>query len=355
VRIVVTGASGNIGTALLRRLAGGHHVVGVCRRPPCGGEPYRAAGWVALDLADPDAERALQPVVDGADAVVHLAWGFQPSRDAGYLERVGVGGTRAVLGAARAAGVPHLVHLSSLGVYSPGPGRQVDETWPTEGIASLPYSRHKVAAERLLDEHEHGHGSARSPAVARLRPGLVMQPDAGSALLRYGAPPYLPSAVLRHVPLLPLDRGLAVPVVHSDDVAAAAVAVLDRRATGAFNLAAEPPVTRDVIARVLGARPVHVPRPVLRAAAGLGWRTHLLRLDPGWLDLAFAVPLLDSGRARRELGWEPAVPADAALGQALGGMAAAGSTASPALRRRSVAGELAALAVRGPISRRRLP
>jgi UDP-glucose 4-epimerase len=256
--------------------------------------------------------------------------------------------------AAHRAGVAHLVHLSSLGAYSPRPdGRRVDESWPTEGIATLAYSRHKVAAERLLDAHERNHPDG--PAVARLRPGLIVQRDSGSALLRYGVPAYLPAAVLRHLPLLPVDRGLVVPLVHTDDVADAVARVIERRATGPFNLAAEPPVTREVIARVLGARAVHLPREVLRAAAALAWHARLQPLDPGWLDLAFATPLLDTSRAHRELDWAPSVPADVALGQAVEGMADAAATPSPALRPRSVAGEIGALLTRGPIGSRRLP
>ncbi|WP_308283241.1 NAD-dependent epimerase/dehydratase family protein [Pseudonocardia nigra] len=349
----MTGASGNVGTALLRRL-GDHDVVGVCRRPPGAEPPYDGARWVALDLAAAGTEHVLGPVLEGADAVVHLAWGFQPARDEGYLRRSGVEGTRAVVRAAQAAGVPHLVHMSSLGVYSPArDDLPVDESWPTDGIESLPYSRHKVAAERLLDEHERAHPDGT--AVARLRPGLIVQRDSGSALLRYGVPAYVPAAVLRHVPLLPLDRTLAVPLVHTGDVADAIVRVLEQGAIGPFNLAAEPPVTRDVIAAVLRAPAVHLPRPVLRAAADLAWRLRLQPLDPGWLDLAFAVPLLDSGRARRELGWTPTVRADAALAQVITGMADAAAAPSPALRPRSVAGELTALVRRGPIGTRPLP
>jgi UDP-glucose 4-epimerase len=355
VRIIITGASGNVGTALLRRLTGaGHDLVGVCRRPPDRVAPYDAATWVGLDLAAGRAEPALAEVLTGADAVVHLAWGFQPSHDVDYLERVGVGGTRTVVQAARRAGVPHLVHLSSLGAYSPGPDEQrVDESWPTDGIPTLAYSRHKVAAERLLDVHERDHPGA--PAIARMRPGLIVQRDNGSALLRYGLPAYLPSAVLRHLPVLPVDRGLVVPVVHTDDVADAVARTVERRVTGPFNLAAEPPVTRDGIARALEARPVHVPRTVLRTAAALAWHARLQPLDPGWLDLAFAVPLLDTTRAREELGWAPSVSADAALAQVVGGMADAAAGPSPALRPRSVAAEIVALLTRGPVGSRHLP
>lgn len=353
MRIVITGASGNVGTALLRKLAGDHELVGVCRRPPRGGAPYDAVAWHALDLAAPGALDALRPIVRGAAAVVHLAWGFQPSRDVAYLDRLGVGGTRAVVDAVQAEDVPHLVHMSSVGAYSPGGHTRVTEQWPTDGISSLAYSREKVAAERILDEREQR--DAHRTAIARMRPGLIVQREAGSALLRYGAPAFLPSAALRHLPVLPLDRDLVVPIVHTDDVADAIARVLEQRATGPFNLAADPPITRDLIAEVLGARPVHLPRGVLRAAADLAWRARLQPLDPGWIDLAFAVPLLDTGRALRELGWTPSVDARTALTQVVAGMADGASTASPALRPRTVAAELAALVRRGNIANRLLP
>lgn len=360
MRIVITGASGNVGTALLRRLLADpeeHELVGVCRRPPAIGAPYDSAAWTSLDLAAPGVELPLRTVFTGADVVVHLAWGFQPARDVDYLRRLGVGGTAAVLAAARDAGVPHVVHMSSVGAYSPWHGDPlgagVTEEWPTDGISSLAYSVHKVEAERLIDEHERRHPDG--PVVARMRPGLVVQRDAGSALLRYGMPAYVPAAVLRHLPLLPVDRELVVPIVHTDDLADAVARVVRERAGGAFNVAADPPVTRDLIAEVLGAHPVHVPRPVLRAAATLAWQLRLLPLDPGWLDLAFAVPLLATGRIRRELGWEPSVDARTALAEVVDGMASGAATTSPVLRPRSVPGELASLVRRGPIGRRPLP
>jgi nucleoside-diphosphate-sugar epimerase len=131
--------------------------------------------------------------------------------------------------------------------------------------------------------------------------------------------------------------------------------VLRQRATGAFNLAADPPVTRDLIADVLGARPVHLPRRLLRTAVDLAWRARLQPLDAGWIDLAFAVPLLDTTRARTELGWSPAVDARTALAEVLTGMADGAATSSPALRRRTVGAELAAFVRRGPVVKRPLP
>ncbi len=354
MRIVVTGASGNVGSALLRHLAaeGDHEVVGLSRRLPDAGFG-ETAGWVSADLTDDDCLDALRTAFEGADAVVHLAWGFQPSHDLDHLEELGVGGTRRVLAAVVAAGVPHLVHMSSVGAYSPRRDRTpVDESWPTDGVPTSPYSRHKAAAERLLDEHE---AAGHPTVVTRMRPGIVGQRTAGSALLRYGVPAVVPSRLLAHLPVLPLDRRLCVPMVHADDVARAIGLALRHRAAGAFNLAADPPVTTDGIAQALGARPVHVPAPVVRAVAAAAWHARLQQVDPGWVDLGFAVPLLDTGRAERELGWAPTVDGMTVLEETLDGMQDAAADRSPVLRPRTVLGQLRAALAHGPVSSRRKP
>jgi UDP-glucose 4-epimerase len=354
LRIVVTGASGNLGSALLRRLVGDDHdVVGIARRPPDGGHPFASARWVAADLAESASARLLHEAFVGADAVVHLAWGFQPSHDLGYLEALGVGGTRRVLDAVASADVPHLVHLSSVGAYSPKrDDSPVDETWPTDGVPSSPYSRHKSAAERLLDAHGRKHPGT---VLSRMRPGIVGQESAGSALLRYAVPAAVPARVLGLVPVVPLDRRLAIPMVHADDVADAIVRTLESRAPGAFNLSADPAITTDLIASALHARAVHVPAPVVRAVMSLAWHARLQQVDPGWLDLGFAVPLLDTTRASTELGWAPTIDAVSVLAETLAGMGLASSDETPALRRRTVTDQLGRLLRRGPVSQRRLP
>ncbi|GAA5119386.1 NAD-dependent epimerase/dehydratase family protein [Alloalcanivorax gelatiniphagus] len=353
MRIVITGASGNIGSALVRRLAGEqeHDLVGVVRRPPTPTGVFEQVEWAAVDLTRDD--DALLAACRGADAVVHLAWGFQPSHREDYLEELGVGGTRRVIAAATAAGVRHLVHMSSVGAYSPKRDDQpVDESWPTGGVRTSMYSRHKSAAEGLLDQLEH---DGTDLVVTRMRPGIVGQRSAGSALLRYGLPGVVPRSLLSHVPVLPLDRGLAIPMVHADDVADAVARALAERVPGAFNLAAAPAVTADLIAVALGARLVHVPSAVLRAAVSASWHARVQPLDPGWIDMGFAVPLLDCLRAETELGWTPATDAVTVLDETLQGMQDGASGHSPVLRPRTVAQALGRAFKKGAVSSRRAP
>jgi nucleoside-diphosphate-sugar epimerase len=357
MRIVITGATGNVGTALLKQLVGSgeHELVGVVRRPPPPDAVYGEVTWHSVDLATSSAPRELARVFDGADTVVHLAWGFQPTRNTDYLRRVAVGGTTAVLDAAHGAEVGQLVHMSSAGAYAPGRyGERVDESWPTTGVQSSPYSRYKSAVEAALDDHQRRHGDRAIP-ITRLRPGFVVQRVAAGGLMRYALPPFVPMQLVRLLPLLPVDRRLCFPVVHADDVAAAVVRAVETQATGAFNLSADPPMSRDEIAKVMDARPVHVPSALLGAVVDLSWRARLQPVDRGWVDMIFAVPLLDCTRAQTELNWQPTWSSTEALADLFAGIADESHTSSAPLRPRSMVELLRRTVSDGLISNRRLP
>jgi len=355
MRIAITGASGNVGTALMRALTShGHEVVGIARRPPGPDSPYADAHWHAIDLTAPDAAPRLTAAFQGADAVVHLAWAFQPTHDRAYTERLDVGGTENVIAAVLGAGVPHLVHQSSLGVYSPAPrdDRPVAETWDRHGIVTSPYSRHKVRAEERLDALVADHPTL---TVARTRPVLIGQRATSSGLLRYAVPGLVPAAALKFVPVLPVDGRLRLQFVHADDVATAIRLIVEQQRSGAFNLAADGVVRIEDLARALGARHLQVPLSVLRRLADLSWRAHLQQVDVGWLDMAYRVPLLDSTRARVELGWSPQASAIQVLDEVLDGMREAAHDDTPILRPRRVL-EAITKAVRGePVAHRHEP
>jgi nucleoside-diphosphate-sugar epimerase len=310
MRIVVTGATGNVGTSLLSALTPDDQVeeiVGLARRRPELELPRTR--WVTADVTRDD----LVPHLRGADCVVHLAWLIQPSRDRRTTHAVNVDGSRRVFEAAAAAGVPSLVHASSVGAYSPGPkDRRVDETWPTGGIPTSFYSRDKAEVERILDAFEAAHPEMR---VVRLRPGLIFKGPAASGIRRLFAGPLLPTPLLRRrlIPIVPAIDRLRFQAVHSLDVGEAYHLAATRPVRGAFNIAAEPVLDPPELGRLLGARPVPVPAGLVRAAADVSWRLRLQPTPPGWLDLGLGVPLMDISRAHRELGWTPTRTAGAAL------------------------------------------
>jgi nucleoside-diphosphate-sugar epimerase len=317
VRVVVFGATGNVGSSLVRALASSGEigsVLGVARRRPQLQLPKTE--WAVADVAADD----LAPLCRGADAVVHLAWLIQPSHDLDTVRRVNVEGSARVFAAAAEAGVKTLVYASSVGAYSPGPkDRLVDERWPVDGVPTSFYSRHKAEVEQRLDAFEREHPEMR---VVRMRPGLIFKRAAASGIRRLFAGPLVPTSLLRPrlVPLVPDIDGLRFQAVHTDDVADACRRALLNDVRGAFNLAGEPVLDPERLAQIFHARLVPVPRPLARAAVSLLWRLHLQPSPPGWLDLGLAVPLLDTTRARAELGWSPQVGADDALRELLDGM-----------------------------------
>jgi UDP-glucose 4-epimerase len=320
--VAVTGASGNVGTALLRRLtapeAGLAGVRGLARRDPPDIAPYAGVQWHLADLGETSSEAVIAEFVDGVDAVVHLAWALQPGRRPDDLHEVNVEGTRRVVRAAVAAGVGQFVHMSSIGAYAAGAvGQEVGEDWPTTGIPSAQYSRDKSEAERVVREVLSRH---RETTLTVVRPTLVLQPEASSEIGRYflgpwvfGAARMLPGAVARRLPL-PLPP-LALAFVHADDVADAIERMLDRRAAGPFNLAAEPLMDADALARALGAVRIPVPALAVRTALHAVFAAHVVPTEPGWVDIGTQAPALNTARARTLLDWAPSHRGDEVLRQ----------------------------------------
>jgi nucleoside-diphosphate-sugar epimerase len=348
MRVVVVGASGNVGTAVLRRLAreaSVDTVTGVARRLPPRGA-FADVDWRSIDVGAPDGIDLLSGCFAGADAVIQLAWQIQPSHDQARLRRTNVTGTAQVAAAAVRAGVPALVVASSVGVYAPGPkDREVDEDWPTTGVPGSTYSRDKVDVEALLDEVERVNPELR---LVRLRPGLVFQRSAASEIARLFIGPLAPLSLLGfgRLPLVPAVRGLRVQAVHADDVADAYVrAALSATAAGPFNIAARPVLDAASVAARFHGRQVPVPARLLPAAAAATWRARLQPVEPGWVDLALRCPLLSSDRAGKELGWQPRVDAMDALAELFQGMAdRAGDLTHPLRSRPGATARLAALA-----------
>jgi UDP-glucose 4-epimerase len=331
MRVVVVGGSGNIGTALLHAMAGSpdFDVVGVSRRAPAVEIP-----WHEIDISRADSDVLLRAAFEAADAVVHLAWLLQPSRNIPRLARTNVDGSRRVFEAALASGVRQLVYLSSVGAYSPGPeDKAVDESWPTDGVPSSTYSSQKAAVERMLDLVAAGDPEL---TVTRFRPGLVLQHAAASEIQRYFigqlAPPALFDLAARaKLRLLPLPSHLKLQFVHSSDVARAIVLALRGNVSGAINLAAPPPLTPRKLARLTGALHIPMPAGALRALAATSWRLRLQPTEPGWLDLALSVPEMDTRRASTELGWQPEHSAQEAVTALLRGLAEGAGAPTPPL------------------------
>ncbi|MFS1302102.1 NAD-dependent epimerase/dehydratase family protein [Streptosporangium longisporum] len=302
MRVVVVGATGNVGTSVVSALAADQSVtsiVGLARRPPDWHPPKTT--WQAVDITTGD----LTAQLEGADAVVHLAWLFQPTRDPITTWRNNVLGAIRVFEAVARAGVPALVYASSVGAYSSAPkDRPVTEDWPTHGWPGASYGREKAYLERVLDVLERDHPGIR---VVRMRPGFIFKREASVGQRRLFGGPFIPQRLVRPnlIPIVPDTPGLRFQVVHSADIGEAFRLAVTRPVSGAFNIAADPVIEPSVLAEMLGAKLVPVSGWALRSTVAAAWHLRLVPASPGLVDLVLRMPIMDIGRARSELGWEP--------------------------------------------------
>lgn len=303
MKIVVTGATGNVGTSVLEvlsREAEVTEIIGVARRMP--GLSVRKCDFLSADVAEDD----LEPLFRGADAVIHLAWMVQPERNPAWLYRINVVGSRRVFAAALAAQVDTIVHASSVAAYAPAPRDvRVDEGWSTAGIPSSVYSRQKAAVEHELDELERNHPRVR---FVRMRAGVIFKRQAASSIRRLFVSRLVSARRLgtRGLPFVPDVPELRFQGIHSLDVAQAYRSAVLSDVRGAFNLAAEPVLDSDVLAKAFRAPKIEMSGKMLRRLAAAAYRLRLQPTSPGWVDLALHAPLMDTTRARRELGFRPA-------------------------------------------------
>lgn len=330
VHLVITGATGNVGTSVVEALAGDADVtsvLGLARRLPNWQPPKTR--WARADVAQDD----LAPHLRDADALIHLAWLFQPTHDPVTTWRSNVEGSIRVFGAAADAGVRTIVYASSVGAYSPGPkDRAVDESWPTDGWPNAGYTREKAYLERVLDTFERDHPDLR---VVRLRPGFIFKRESAAAQRRLFIGPLLPYGLVRPglVPVVPDLPGLRFQALHSTDVGEAFRLAAVREVHGAFNVAADPVIDAARLAELLGARVVRAPAGPVRAAMAAAWHLHLVPASPHLFDAVLRLPIMDTTRARAQLGWSPRHSALDAIRAFLAGLREGAGMDTPPLAR----------------------
>lgn len=305
MKAFVTGITGFTGSHLARRLvAEGATVVGFAR--PTSNLQRLDGLDVEIVRGDLSDRALLEGAMAGVDAVFHTAAYVELGVvDARAMERTNVGGTRAVLAAAQAAGVGKVVYCSTIGVFGDTGGRAVDETFvrQQEGFSSA-YDRTKFHAQQIADEF-----AARGLWVASVLPVGILGPD---------DPHFGKIARLFLAGKLRVWAGGDRPtgIVHVDDLVEAMLRVLDRgRARERYIISAGELTTREMFAAIGAERglepPVEMPRWLVRLLGNLldpvgrvtGWQPPLSRERVHYLyDRCVRV---DASKARRELEWEP--------------------------------------------------
>jgi nucleoside-diphosphate-sugar epimerase len=313
--VAVTGPTGTFGFGLVPLLQSEKRIkkiVGIARRPF---DPTEH-GWTKMeyrqgDVRDPD---ALKEAFEGADVVVHLAFMITGNADRDTIRAINVEGTLNAFRAAAAAGAKRFVYASSVAAYgfhSDNPVGMTEE-WPVRPAAHLFYAQEKAELEQLLGEESQKHDELD---LYLLRPPIVLGPHA------MGAKDALPEPVaafgkglLQFISRLPIPVPAPAPdtpvqFIHEDDVGQALFkCVVAAGPPGAYNIAGDGVMTGSDIARELGLSPISIPaRAVYRAAGAAASLPKPPFLPPmtDWVEAASHPAIMDTNKAREELGWSP--------------------------------------------------
>jgi nucleoside-diphosphate-sugar epimerase len=310
--VAVTGPTGTFGSGLIPLLEDDDRIgaiIGMARRPFDPAE----RGWTTMeyrqgDVRDPEALRA---AFEGVDVVVHLAFLITGNATRETTRAINVDGTLNVFRAAAAAQARRFVYASSVAAYgfhADNPER-IDEEWPTRPAARLFYAQEKAELEQLLEDEARTHPDL---ALFLLRPPVVVGPNAvgrkdvlpgplaplGRALL--SRPRRLPVPVPLFVPALPLQ------VIHEEDVGRALVqCIVGAGPPGAYNIAGDGVLTAADVAREFGALPIPLPAAPAQAAARAFSRLPFLPPVAEWVEAAGRPAIMDTAKAREQLGWRP--------------------------------------------------
>lgn len=313
--VAVTGPTGTFGFGLIPLLQADDRiarVVGIARRPF---DPS-AHGWSKMeyrqgDVRDPE---KLRDAFADADVVVHLAFMITGTASRESVRAINVDGTLNAFGAAAAAGANRFVYASSVAAYGFHEDNPIGmtEDWPTRPASRLFYAQEKAELEALLREQAEAHPEV---ALYLLRPPIVLGPHAVGAKDTLPEPlASLTQRALDFAKRLPLPIPVPVPelpmqFIHEDDVGQALRGcVLAAGPPGAYNIAGDGIVTAADVVRELGFTPITVPAGIAETAARAAASIPLPSFAPPvaeWVEAATHPAIMDTGKAQRELGWEP--------------------------------------------------
>ena len=330
--VAVTGPTGDIGIAALRALDASPavaKVIGMARRPfdPAA---HGLSDKVAYQRGDVLDRPSVDALVDGADVVVHLA--FIIIGDPDEAQRINTEGSRNVFDATVGAGAKRLVYTSSVAAYgfhadNPQP---LTEEVPPRGSEDFYYSAHKAELERVLDDAIAGSGTeayvfrpcivAGAGALTLIETTVRLLPIYGQLRLARRALEQIPFLG----PVLP-DPGAEFQLVHTLDVASALRAAVEGAGPpGRYNLAGPGSMSIARMARACGWWSVPVPGVAVAALSEVANRIPGLPPEVEWLNAFRAPTMMDSRKARDELGWTPEWDAEATMRETVSGAREAG-------------------------------
>ncbi len=296
-RIAVTGSAGFLGSATVAALCDKPEVelVAGIDIAPTDVLPRRTRRLISItqDIRTP----LLGVLCDlEIEAVVHLAFLLRPVRDESLAADININATGRLLEDCEAAGVGHLVYLSSTTVYGAGPERTrpaVEED-PVNPVSGFQYSEHKAAAERLILDHSKSNPSMRA-CILR-----------GCVTMAAGAENFITQAFARRVLPVPAGADPEIQFLHLDDYTSVVETALAKKANGIFNIAGNGTLRWRDLVQTAGATALPLPAPVLKGLTGLTWRLGLQNYSKAAGLNFIQYPWLASAeKVRSELGWQP--------------------------------------------------
>lgn len=297
MRYLITGGSGYIGNRLAEVLSAREEtesIVNVDVNPPPRALP--GVQFVGGDVRDAAAMRALLERNE-IDSLVHLAFLLNPIRDEARMYDVDVNGTEAVLRAATEAATKHVMVTTSAVAYGAWPDNPnpIPEDWPVRGVKDFSYARDKTEADRLCQLWALNNPDR---AMTIVRPSIVFGPGVDNFIIHSWT----------RALFMPLVEGsdYHLQLVHVDDCAEALILLLDKRAPGAFNIAADGLMPVAETAEMVGLRTRRMSYAQTRRVADLAWRARVpgIEAPPGYVEFA-THPWVVSNEKLKALGWEP--------------------------------------------------
>ena len=321
--VAVTGPTGTFGFGLVPLLQADERIeriIGIARRPFDPAE----FGWSKMSYCQGDVRepQALEAAFRGTDVVVHLAFMITGTASRENIRAINVEGTLNALEAAAKAGAKRFVYSSSVAAYGFHRDNPIGmtEDWPARRANHLFYAQEKADIERLLSERSAAHADL---ALYMLRPPIVLGPHAvGAKALLPGPLSAWAGRVATAVSRFPLKPPLVLPgvpiqFIHEDDVGRAFLrCVVGAGPPGAYNIAADEVMTADEVSRELGFPTLRVPEaPVHNAARALASlpRPSFLPPTTEWVEAISHPAIMDTSKARKQLGWKPRYTARQAL------------------------------------------
>ena len=268
-RVAVTGASGYVGGRLLRRLDCMDEVDRVLAMDirPMRRQLSGKVEFVHHDVTEPMSSLFRD---HGVQAVAHLAYILNPSRDYERAQAINVGGSANVMQACVEGGVRHLVCFSSTTVYgahADNPALLTEES-PMRPVKGFLYGETKAEVEGLVQEFQAANTDT---TVSVLRSCPVLGPNADNFVAQaFSRSPLI--AVRGHDP--------SMQFLHEDDMASALAYCLLNRVDGVYNLGGSGSIGWDEMARIAGKRLVRMPFPLVYGLTGLTWALHLQNSSP---------------------------------------------------------------------------